>query len=198
MSDANAPTHPASEGLAAQETPPPVRVRRRTARITTEEQWEAVRAELLPMYIERRTLAEIAEAFGVSVNTAGAWRSRLVEDLRNEASSMQPRDYVMESITSLRMARAEAWRTVHESADIKDRRAGLHLVAQVENQSAKLGAMIGLYGRAGDRPLQTGGGGEIDDDARLLRSMMIEFLEGNNAVPPEGTGGAYAENGYSK
>jgi len=176
MSDANTPAHPTNDGLAQRENPPPVRVRRRTARITTEEQWEAVRAELLPMYIERRTLAEIAEAFGVSVNTAGAWRSRLVEDLRNEASAMQPRDYVMESITSLRMVRAEAWRIVRESTDVKDRRAGLHLVAQVENQSAKLGAMIGLYGRAGDRPLQTAGGDEIDDDARLLRSMMIEFL----------------------
>ena len=179
MNDANIPARPANDGVAPQENPPPVRVRRRTARITTEEQWETVRAELLPMYIARRTLAEIAEAFGVSVNTAGAWRARLVEDLRNEAMAMQPRDYVMESITSLRMIRAEAWRIVHESTDAKDRRAGLHLVAQVENQSAKLGAMIGLYGRAGDRPLQSGGGGEIDNDARLLRAMMLEFLNGD-------------------
>lgn len=152
-----------------------IRTRRR-ARVTTEEHWEVVRAELLPMYIERRTLVEIAEVFGVSTNTAGTWRARLIDDLRNEATAMQPRDYVMESISSLRLARSEAWKTVRGTEDLKDRRTGLHLVTTVENQSTKLGMMIGLYGRAGDRPLHAVGSEDIDDEARQLRAVMLGLL----------------------
>lgn len=146
------------------------------ARIRTDEHWEVVRAQLMPMFIRRATLIEIAESFRVSVNTAGAWRARLVDDLRKEAGTMQPRDYIMESISSLRLARAEAWRAVLESDDPKDHRAGLHLVAAVENQSTKLGTMIGLFGRAGESPLQAAASDYIDDEARQLRSIALELL----------------------
>ena len=40
------------------------------------------------MYIERRTLVEIAEVFGVSTNTAGTWRARLIDDLEETRDTM--------------------------------------------------------------------------------------------------------------
>lgn len=150
--------------------------RRTVARVSTEEHWEVVRAELLPMYVERRTSPEIAEAFSVSVNTASTWRKRLIDDLREEASQMQPRDYILESMMSLRMARAEAWKCVHESEEVKDRRAGLQLVAQVESQSTKLGTQVGFFDGPSERLLQGSEEGADVESARLLKRMLAEML----------------------
>ncbi len=178
MEDTHAPIRPDSESSASQGGAPTsnIQARSRTPRITTDAHWEEVRGELLRLFHERRTLVEIASAFGISVNTAGAWRTRLIDDLRNEASRIQPRDFVMDSISSLQMARAEAWKTVSESTNVKDRRAGLHLVTQIEAQFAKLGVTFGLYGQSGDRPLQEQGGEDAGKGSQLIHSLMIEFL----------------------
>ncbi|MDI3335086.1 hypothetical protein QKW60_01590 [Defluviimonas aestuarii] len=162
------------------------------ARILTEEHWEVVKADLLPLFMERRTLSEISEAFGVSVNTAGAWRARLIEDLRKEASGMQARDYVMDCISSLRLARAEAWRTVRESTTAKDRRAGLQLVTQIENQSVKLGAMIGLYGNRIANPLQPVAG-EVDENVRRIQDMMLALLGGLGTITEQSSDVIHSE-----
>lgn len=177
---ATGPAPNADDGAREERAGLPV-ARTRRARILTEEHWEVVKADLLPLFMERRTLAEIGEAFGVSANTAGAWRARLIDDLRSEASNMQARDYVMHCIASLRLARAEAWRTVRESATTKDRRAGLQLVAQIENQSVKLGTLVGLYGARREHPLRPSEG-DLPESVRLLHTMLLQLLGGSEVA----------------
>ncbi|MBO9445730.1 helix-turn-helix domain-containing protein [Ruegeria sp. R14_0] len=160
---------------------PPVRSRRR-ARVTTPQQWELVRADLTPMYLERRTVADIAEHFSVCENTARAWRNRLANELREDASLLQPLDYATDSMTSIGTARTEAWRIYRESDDTQSQRAALYVVLSVENQSHKLGELIGFYGRADvmkNRERRNEGVSELHDMMEeFFNSSPLDYLKG--------------------
>lgn len=123
----------------------------------------------------------IADAFGISVDTAYRWKRRLLDDLRKEAVSMQPRDFVMESVSSLRQVRAEAWAGFHSVTDRKEKRAYLNAVTQAEAQFARMGERIGLYGRPGQNPLDANAYGEVRDgeqsDMMLVRELQIRLVE---------------------
>ncbi|WP_074733623.1 helix-turn-helix domain-containing protein [Ruegeria halocynthiae] len=81
---------------------------RQSGRLRSEQHWDIVRQLLHPMLMQNYSGQAIADAFGISVDTAYRWKRRLLDDLRKEAVSMQPRDFVMESVSSLRQVRAEA------------------------------------------------------------------------------------------
>jgi hypothetical protein len=156
---------------------------RSLGRLCSEQQWEVVREILHPLVMQRHSAVQIAEAFSISVDTAYRWRKRLWDDLRQEAVSMQPRDFIMESVSSLREARAEAWGNYRNASTERDKRAYLQLVVQTEGQCMKLGANIGLYGGRDDKPLSAGAYNEISDDpsvpgALVLKEMIAEFLTG--------------------
>lgn len=150
-------------------------------RLRSEQQWEVVREVLHPLIMQRTPGVAIAEIFGVSVDTVYRWRKRLYRDLRQEAVTIQPRDFIMESISSLRKARAEAWKQYFAATTERDKRAYLQLVIQTENQYGKLGANIGLFGGRDDRPMEPNTYNENQDDpaaqsALFLRNMMVEVF----------------------
>ncbi len=58
---------------------------RRSGRLRTEQQWEIVRQLLHPMLMQNYSGQAIADAFGISVDTAYRWKQRLLDDLRKEA-----------------------------------------------------------------------------------------------------------------
>ncbi len=123
----------------------------------------------------------IADAFCISVDTAYRWKQRLLEDLCKEAVSMQPRDFVMESVSSLRQVRAEAWAGYHSATDRKEKRAYLNTVTQAEAQFDRMGERIGLYGRPDQNPLDANAYGEVREgeqsDMMLVRELQIRLVE---------------------
>lgn len=118
----------------------------------------------------------IADAFCISVDTAYRWRKLLLDDLRKEAVTMQPRDFIMESVSSLRRARAEAWSGFQSSENEKDKRAYLNLIVQTENQYAKIGERIGLYGGRDDRPMVAASYNELGDDEASRSAVRIQKM----------------------
>ncbi|NOD45906.1 hypothetical protein GS624_01125 [Ruegeria sp. HKCCD5849] len=159
----------------------PAAMIRQSGRLRSEQQWEIVRQLLHPMLMQNYSGKAIADAFGISVDTAYRWKQRLLEDLRKEAVFMQPRDFVMESVSSLRQVRAEAWAGYHSATDRKEKRAYLNTVTQVEAQFAKMGERIGLYGRSGQNPLDANAYGEVGEgeqsDMMLVRELQIRLVE---------------------
>ncbi|SDW17653.1 Homeodomain-like domain-containing protein [Ruegeria halocynthiae] len=159
----------------------PAAMVRQSGRLRSEQQWEIVRQLLHPMLMQNYSGKAIADAFGISVDTAYRWKQRLLEDLRKEAVSMQPRDFVMESVSSLRQVRAEAWAGYHSATDRKEKRAYLNAVTQAESQFARMGERIGLYGRPGQNPLDANAYGEVRDgeqsDMMLVRELQIRLVE---------------------
>mgnify|MGYP003681954411 CR=1 FL=1 len=123
----------------------------------------------------------IADAFGVSIDTAYRWKRRLLEDLRKEAVTMQPRDFVMESVSSLRQVRAEAWSGFHGSTNEKGKRAYLSAVIQAEAQFARMGERVGLYGRPGQNALDADAYGEMregeQNDTMMVRGLQYRLVE---------------------
>ncbi|WP_170456033.1 helix-turn-helix domain-containing protein [Ruegeria arenilitoris] len=154
---------------------------RQSGRLRSEQQWEIVRQLLHPMLMQNYSGKAIADAFGISVDTAYRWKQRLLDDLRKEAVSMQPRDFVMESVSSLRQVRAEAWAGYHSATDRKEKRAYLNTVTQAEAQFARMGERIGLYGRPGQNPMDANTYGEVPDgeqsDIMLVRELQIRLVE---------------------
>lgn len=112
---------PEEAGARAPRTP--AEYIRSHGRLRSEDQWAVIRSLLAPMVIQRIPASEIARAFEVSVDTIGRWKKRLFDDMRREAVTMQPRDFIMESVESLREARAEAWKGYSTAQTAKERRA---------------------------------------------------------------------------
>lgn len=165
----------------------PAAIVRRYGRVRSEQQWEVVRNLLHPMVMQNFPGARMAEEFNVSIDTIYRWKKRLIEEMRREAVNLQPRDFVMECVTSLRTARAEAWAGVAAAVDGKEKRANLQLVIQAETQFARLGERIGLYGRPGQEPLNATKYGETSDSqaegaggVTLLHQMMASLLSGED------------------
>lgn len=161
--------------------PSPAAYIRSFGRVRSEEHWEVIRSFFAPMVMQRIPAAEIAQTLDVSVETVGRWKKRLFADMRREAVTMQPRDFIMESIESLREARAEAWKGYYLSGTPRDRRAFLQSIIQIEGQLGKLGADIGLYGGRGDKPMSPATYGGADDDptavgAKRIRLFLEQFL----------------------
>ncbi|PRY19286.1 hypothetical protein CLV78_1252 [Aliiruegeria haliotis] len=161
--------------------PTPANHVRNMGRLRSEQQWEIVREHLHPMVMQNRSGAAIASEFGISVDTAYRWRKRLLEELRHEAVAMQPRDFIMESLSSLRRARGEAWDRFEAAQDETSKRACLNLIIQTENHFARIGERIGFYGRAGDRPMEAKSYGEFGGDngeegIRTLQKMLLQFM----------------------
>ena len=164
----------------------PAAIVRRSGRLRTEQQWEIVRQLLHPMLMQNYSGQAIADAFGISVDTAYRWKHRLLDDLRKEAVTMQPRDFIMESVSSLRQVRAEAWAGFHAATDQKDQRAYLNSVIQAEVQIGRMGERIGLYGGRGQNPLDANAYGEVRDGdqnemtlVRELQFRLVELLSGS-------------------
>lgn len=159
----------------------PASIVRRSGRLRTEQQWEIVRQLLHPMLMQNQSGQAIADAFGVSADTAYRWKRRLLEDLRKEAVTMQPRDFVMESISSLRQVRAEAWAGFYRSANEKDKRASLSTVIQAEAQFARMGERVGFYGRPGQSPMDANTYGEArngdQSDTTMVRELQYRLIE---------------------
>ncbi len=159
----------------------PAAMVRQSGRLRSEQQWEIVRQLLHPMLMQNYSGKAIADAFGISVDTAYRWKRRLLDDLRKEAVSMQPRDFVMESVSSLRQVRAEAWAGFHASSDRKEKRAFLNTVTQAEAQFARIGERIGLYGRPGQNPLDASAYGEVREgeqsDMMLVHELQVRLVE---------------------
>ncbi|WP_299666155.1 hypothetical protein [uncultured Ruegeria sp.] len=159
----------------------PAAMIRQSGRLRSEQQWEIVRQLLHPMLMQNYSGQVIADAFGISVDTAYRWKRRLLDDLRREAVTMQPRDFVMESVSSLRQVRAEAWAGFYSARDEKDKRAYLNTLTQAEAQFARMGERIGLYGHPGQNPLDANAYGEVRDgdqsDMMLVRELQIRLVE---------------------
>lgn len=163
--------------------PSPAEYIRRFGRVRSEEHWEVIRFLLTPLVLQRYPMVEIASLMGISVETAARWKNRLLSDLRQEAVTMQPRDFIMESLESLREARSEAWKGYSLATEPREKRAFLKCVVQAEALFGKFGADIGLYGARGDKPLSPAAYGEGNDDggsveAQRIQSMIVEFLGG--------------------
>ena len=163
--------------------PSPAAYIRSFGRVRSEEHWEVIRTFFAPMVMQLIPAAEIAQTLEVSVETVGRWKKRLFADMRREAVTMQPRDFIMESIESLREARAEAWKGYYLSGTPRDRRAFLQSITQIEGQLGKLGADNGLYGGRGDKPLSLATHGGTDDDptaagAKRIKFFLEQFLSG--------------------
>lgn len=171
---------------------PPVRSRTQIARVTTPEAWEVRRAELMPLFLEHRTLDEIATHFGVSQRTAHEWRTRLLQDIRDEVPT--PRDFIMDRKASLDAMRAEAWRVLYDSIELKDRRGALNELAKIETLQLKLGELVGFYGLPGDRPLETGT--ESIGGHERMKDALTNFLSTRDQiidVTPQKAGHGAAE-----
>lgn len=162
--------------------PSPAEYIRSFRRLRSEAQWEIVRSFLHPMLRQRIPQAEIARTFEVSIDTIGRWKARYHEDLRREAVTMQARDYIMESMESLREARAEAWKGYYLARTPKEKRGFLQTVTQIEAQFARQGESIGLYGGRGDKPMASATYGEKYRDpgvasAERIKTMLECFLD---------------------
>lgn len=164
---------------------------RSLGRLRSEQQWEAVRDLLHGLVMQRLPSVEIARVFGVSPDTIGRWKKRLFEDMRKEAVNMQPRDYICESLGSLREVRAEAWKGFHASASTKERCAYLQIVVQAENQWTRFGSNIGLYGERGMQPLSPSTYGREDGSpaamgARLIQRMLQDLMSPKESATGDG------------
>ncbi|MGI3166790.1 helix-turn-helix domain-containing protein [Pseudooceanicola sp. 200-1SW] len=163
---------------------------RNLGRVRSEHQWEVVREYLHPMVMQNYSGAAIAEAFGISIDTAYRWRKRLLADLREEAVRLQPRDFIMESLSSLRRARAEAWEQFEGARDPQSRRACLNLIIQTENHFSRIGERIGMYGGRGEKPMAARTYNENSDDdeqgVRALREMLYSMFSGISEEVSEG------------
>ena len=153
----------------------PATIVRQSGRLRSEQQWEIVRQLLHPMLMQNYSGQAIAAAFGISVDTAYRWKRRLLDELRKEAVSMQPRDFVMESVSSLRQVRAEAWAGFQAATDAKEKRAFLNTVTNAEAQFARMGERIGLYGRPGQNPLDANAYGEVRDGEQTDMTLVQEL-----------------------
>ncbi|WP_170363166.1 helix-turn-helix domain-containing protein [Ruegeria arenilitoris] len=180
MTEQPCPT-PEQTQLDAENVRSPAAMIRQSGRLRSEQQWEIVRQLLHPMMMQNYSGQAIADAFGISVDTAYRWKRRLLDDLRKEAVSMQPRDFVMESVSSFRQVRAEAWAGYQAASDAKEKRAFLNTVTNAEAQFARMGERIGLYGRPGQNPMDANAYGEVRDgeqsDMMLVRELQIRLVE---------------------
>lgn len=161
---------------------------RQLGRLRSGYTWEYVRQSLHPLLLARVPLVEIAERFNVSAHTVYRWRDRLHEDMRREAVTMQPRDFIMESLTSLREVRAEAWQAYQTAETPKQRLTFLDLIVKAESSLLKLGHTIGLYGNRGDRPLHPATYNEPlspDVGSEVLNELLRSFLASRPGIMRE-------------
>ena len=152
---------------------------RQLGRISGEAQWAYVRDKLEPMLLQRMKRVNMAEIFNVSVDTIYRWCARLQDEMRKEAVSIQPRDFIMESLTSLRVARGEAWATYYSLTNPKEKARWLTHVLRVEDQWRHLGAAVGMFGGQDDRPLSPktyGEGREERGGGNFLQKLAKQFL----------------------
>jgi hypothetical protein len=163
----------APEEADAHAAPTPAEYIRSHGRLRSNEQWAVIRSFLAPLVMQRVPAAEIARVFEVSVDTIGRWKKRLFDDMRREAVTMQPRDFIMDGMESLREARAEAWRGYYSAQTAKERRAFLQTVTQIEAQYGKLGAAIGLYGGRGDRPMSPATYNEVASSPMMEHAQRV-------------------------
>lgn len=173
----------AREGRAPDITPPedPAERLQQLGRVSSDAQWAYVREKLTPMLLQRMKRVDMALVFNISVDTIYRWCERLQEELRKEAVSIQPRDFIMESLTSLRVARGEAWSTYYSLTNPKEKARWLTHVLRVEDQWRHLGAAVGMFGGRDDRPLAAktygeDGGREPTSGLGLLQDLVKQFL----------------------
>jgi hypothetical protein len=156
--------------------PSPSEYIRSHGRLRSEDHWEVIRSLVFPMVMQRIPAAEIGAVFDVSADTIGRWKKRIFDDMRREAVTMQPRDFIMESLESLREARAEAWKGYTLATTVRDRRSFLQTITQIESQFGKMGADIGLFGGRGDKPMSPTTYGDATDDLHAQQASRIHRM----------------------
>lgn len=154
---------------------------RQFGRLRQPEQWAYVRETLQPMLLRRMKYVDIAQRFDVSVDTVYRWRDRLQAEMRQEAVNIQPRDFIMESIESVRAVRGEAWAGYYAASGQKEKDRMMSLVLRADEQLIRLGAAVGMFGGRDDKPLAAktygeDGGREPTSGLGLLQDLVKQFL----------------------
>lgn len=149
----------------------------RRGRVRSEYQWESIKATLHEMLMARRPLAQIAYAFEVSEQTVRRWRTRMCDEMRDEAKSMEPRDYALEVMDGLLTSMGEAWLTYRGAETHKEKVAALGLHQKAVEQLHQFYQSVGAYGQRGAQPLHpTTSSGGVDEGANMLAVMAKDFL----------------------
>jgi hypothetical protein len=137
--------------------------------------WEFISQTLHQLLLSRMPLDQIAKRFNVNVRTIMRWRDRMREELRQQATKLQPRDLIMESYASLQEVRASAWREYYSSNDRRERSQLLTTAMKAETEILRLGQMVGLFDDAPMKPTPADISG-TDEGLGVLGELARSFL----------------------